>query len=533
MNNINELKNILGADLLSFILGVSADQLDQMTPNNIQAQALSKLEPCVNVFKGQSEFERPLNIAQSLCTYNDELKTSWAIYLHYLCTGTNLPNFDSVRDSAERNLMTVARDTYPSLLIKRDRFGLPTMFTASYTHPNGRQFNADVLRSRNPIRKLFPDAKTYRHYKSHPNDIFSLNRNMILSNGHGGTVSAGMVLESILSSSVYLSDGRHDPVELYCLSAQENYQRLRKTAGRNLLKIKTIIGLSNVELSHDIESCQIASNINIRKFTPIDKSAVLNDVSEPTMIVEIANSVTILDNYLMSDEDPQNPFARYEAHKYSIDKFYAKQQKDLNKVRLAMLLSSTDELIAPGYIFTTALSPIGLSRSSSVSPYRRPTIRYDKQIIDDVRAKLVRKWMNKLDQLPDTLDVSVRRLISAATERIDDADAFIDAVMVWENLFGAKQETTLRIKGAMSLLIEPKDKARRKDLLKEISTLYDKRSRLVHGSPKINTAAMSKDRVRSIELALIALKLVLNSKNLLHASDSETRGQTIMFKLSA
>lgn len=253
-------------------------------------------------------------------------------------------------------------------------------------------------------------------------------------------------------------------------------------------------------MSHDIESYQIASNINIRKFTPIDKSAVLNDVSEPTMIVEIANSVTILDNYLMSDEDPQNPFARYEAHKYSIDKFYAKQQKDLNKVRLAMLLSSTDELIAPGYIFTTALSPIGLSRSSSVSPYRRPTIRYDKQIIDDVRAKLVRKWMNKLDQLPDTLDVNVKRLISAATERIDDADAFIGAVMVWENLFGAKQETALRIKGAMSLLIEPKDKARRKDLLKEISTLYDKRSRLVHGSPKINTPASAR-RIIQIEKA--------------------------------
>lgn len=529
MNNtniVNDIRNVLGADLLAFILGVDVDQLSQLAPNKRQSRVLSELKSYMLALGNPPYYMQSTLINNCICSYITDLKTSLATHWHYFCLNTRIPEFESVKDSAERSLMTLARDVYPKLLIKKHQFDTIASIS-DYKHPSWRQFSADIFRSRNPIGKLFPDALTYRHYKTNPTATLSLNCNMILSNKRGGTVSAGMIPESILTSSVYLPDSVHDSLEIYCLSVQKNYQKLRRTIGRRFLKVKTIIGLSNVELSSDIQSYNIAPNIKIRRATPIDRLTVFANLDEPDLIIEIEDRVDILDSFPMTEDSTP----RYERHRGSIDEFYVNQQRDLDRIRLAMLLASVsaDELIAPGYLFTTALFPITPDRNLSISSHRWPMVRYGRQTIDRRRADLIRKWISKLNKLPDTLDVSVKRLISATMERANDADAFVDAVVVWENLFGGKRETGLRIQGSMSLLLGPKSRTCRKNLIREISGLYDRRSRLIHGDSGIDNSTISVDCARSIELALKSLKLVLNNKNLLRASNSETRSKLIMF----
>jgi hypothetical protein len=94
----------------------------------------------------------------------------------------------------------------------------------------------------------------------------------------------------------------------------------------------------------------------------------------------------------------------------------------------------------------------------------------------------VADWAGLIDaHWTPRLDIAVRRFLSAANSRTDMADRLVDAVIVWENLFGTSQgEPRLRISAALAWLLE-KDSAERETLQSQIRSLYDSRSMIVHG----------------------------------------------------
>lgn len=529
---VNQLRNVLGADLLAFTLNIDVADLEQLAPNSLQSQALEKLAPAIEVLSRQAEFERAANIVQMLCTYNEELDTSWATYLHYFCRATNMPDFSDVRDVTERNLMKIARDIFPVFLSPKDQFGTPNTTIASYMHPASNEFRLSLTKAGNPIRKLFSGIQPYSYYKYHTEELKSINANIMLSNGQSGTIPLYMILDGILSSSSYVPSPNNDEVVMYAQGTRSVYRDIKRLANGRVVDIRTLVGLGNVELSSDIESIRM-KNILIKRPSPVDIYSVFGDETNGmTVAVEIYKKTKILDVYEFTQQDSPQTSARYERYSDVISKHFTQQQRDIDSVRLAMLLASNDEeFIAPSFVFTTQFNPLGPGRNSTLNPYKWPIAQFPVQTIHADQARLMQDWFVRLSDTPKTLDVSIKRLLSAVTERRDAADAFIDAVMVWENLFGAKQETTLRIKGAMSLLLEPKNSAKRKIIMKSISELYDKRSRLVHGSPYVDLANIQEDRTISIYYALESFKKVLTRKSLLMAQDSESRGQIIMFKI--
>ena len=64
------------------------------------------------------------------------------------------------------------------------------------------------------------------------------------------------------------------------------------------------------------------------------------------------------------------------------------------------------------------------------------------------------------------------------SERRNPIDAIIDGVIAWESLFGGPGETKLKVCGSILKLLDPKDKQKLYDELKEV---YNARSRIVHG----------------------------------------------------
>jgi hypothetical protein len=107
-----------------------------------------------------------------------------------------------------------------------------------------------------------------------------------------------------------------------------------------------------------------------------------------------------------------------------------------------------------------------------------------------------------------SIAVAMRRTLSAVAERRSSAeDTLIDAVIAWENLFGTggTSEMTFRVTTALALLLDP-DPASRPALRKELSKVYDLRSKVAHGGevkPKDQLAAR-KDR--AIDVAIEALR---------------------------
>ena len=104
MNNtgiVNDIRNVLGADLLAFILGIDVDQLGQLEPNKRQSRVLSELKSYMLALGNQPYYMQSTLINNCLCSYITDLKTSLATHWHYFCLNTRIPEFESVKDSAE------------------------------------------------------------------------------------------------------------------------------------------------------------------------------------------------------------------------------------------------------------------------------------------------------------------------------------------------------------------------------------------------------------------------------------------------
>jgi hypothetical protein len=127
------------------------------------------------------------------------------------------------------------------------------------------------------------------------------------------------------------------------------------------------------------------------------------------------------------------------------------------------------------------------------------------------------------------LEVSISKLLSAFSQRLDPADRLIDAVTVWESLVGGKQETTLRVTMAMSWLVE-REPAGRDALQGELSHIYDLRSRVVHGDPTSRQEVYDVG-FRAADFAVRAFKALIERRPHMIGMKSSTRSRHLMLGL--
>lgn len=127
--------------------------------------------------------------------------------------------------------------------------------------------------------------------------------------------------------------------------------------------------------------------------------------------------------------------------------------------------------------------------------------------------------------------VSVRRMLQALSERRNPEDVLVDAVIVWENLFGAQQETTHRVSTALAwlLAVDATDRAKRQAAYKK---LYALRSNIVHGSPKVTPEKVAAASRETVQISLAALRAIFEHRpDLLLESTSEARGNKLLLDM--
>jgi hypothetical protein len=108
----------------------------------------------------------------------------------------------------------------------------------------------------------------------------------------------------------------------------------------------------------------------------------------------------------------------------------------------------------------------------------------------------------------ESLEIPTRRLVAATSVRHDIADALVDAVVSWESLFTGSDsgELRFRISAAIAWLLAD-DGNRRLDLHREITRLYDLRSRILHRGVAEQDLAAQRDR--AVELGCRCLRGML------------------------
>jgi hypothetical protein len=134
----------------------------------------------------------------------------------------------------------------------------------------------------------------------------------------------------------------------------------------------------------------------------------------------------------------------------------------------------------------------------------------------------------------DTLshvNLAATRTLRAFTERRNQDDMLIDAVIAWESLFGAKTESTLRVSGALACLLYPPGQDRA-DAQKRYSGIYNSRSEIVHASPTKRTTPLviAENAREAAQVAIRALRVMLRDRQDLIPLESASRGLRLLLE---
>ena len=204
--------------------------------------------------------------------------------------------------------------------------------------------------------------------------------------------------------------------------------------------------------------------------------------------------------------DPDEPLSFFD------QEAAASQQVASQHVALAVLLAVEREDFAVAIpVWSTQVLPaqIGWGFSGSVST--RLFSRSPGEPLREGEIERLRVWAALVAQYYDpSIQVAVRRTLSAIRERIDAEDALIDAVVAWENLFGhgGQTEVIFRVTSALTLLLE-RDPAKRATLRTALGKVYAVRSTVVHGGELRPKDDLQGRKELAIRTAIDALRSLL------------------------
>lgn len=304
---------------------------------------------------------------------------------------------------------------------------------------------------------------------------------------------------------------------------------MRKLARDRRASIPMVISLGNIELG-EVESVplnggRIVSAALLRgSYSAVD--------SESTSLLILDTEISILD--VLDTEEGASGAAGSEmmrrlAHRRAtIDASARVLEREIVRARLAIALGSPDgQQYAPVVRARWMPNPFFAGGGAwSHAPAIR-TIQASVPV-DEGSAALISEWSQRLAALPESLWLGARRLVGAIADRIDALDAFVDAVVCWENLLGADAEVSFRLCAGLALILEPEDLTARAALYRELRELYNVRSGLVHGSREPSHHQAAEYRSRAIDVALKAVRAVFGRPDLLEAKDSNERNRRLL-----
>lgn len=141
--------------------------------------------------------------------------------------------------------------------------------------------------------------------------------------------------------------------------------------------------------------------------------------------------------------------------------------------------------------------------------------------ISPTELPILERWLAALasHEFPK---VSIDRVITMINRNAEHVDAFIDAVIIWENLFSARQTQEVSFRVSMNMACVLSDDSReRVTFQKEIKKLYDLRSKVVHGAHHLDDIGGREVRMRAQEITITAMQRLLSAHPALVGAQSD------------
>jgi hypothetical protein len=299
---------------------------------------------------------------------------------------------------------------------------------------------------------------------------------MLLGPGGGARTSPTGLVTSLLTSALLQIYYLRLPLDesTFVRSVVEGFAQLRRAARGEQIRGYLVIGIAGVTLP---EGAQVS--------TPW---GVLRPAPKPRTVRGIQFGVRPQTTCLLAEprlfsvrfDRAADPTWRSDPAESS-----AERTQVLFPLACALASNETANPAVPLVTFVTFVLPFQHARSYD-TPLLPPRIKPAVDIAD--RGVALEEWSRVVDGAhTPSVDIAARRLVSASAQRMDDTDALIDAVVVWENLVGTSSELTFRVTAALAKALEP-DRVKRRALQKSLAKVYAIRSRVVHGAAVKQTA---------------------------------------------
>ncbi len=209
--------------------------------------------------------------------------------------------------------------------------------------------------------------------------------------------------------------------------------------------------------------------------------------------------------------------------------FFTKMHLLIKNVRLALVLALSDEqnafqsFIEGDYLITPTGNLNSFMQRDVVIGRRPAKLQLNQKSVNQLSIK----YLSIVDADLSSIEIAVKRLLSAVCTRDNDDDALIDAVMCWENIIGSESEVTFRICASIAKLLA-KDSTERSDIYGKLKNIYRARSSLVHGNSAYKTD--SDITQQAIFYAICLLNAILRDNKLLQMTSAK-RSEYIMLNM--
>lgn len=520
------LVSYLGAGLVCYVL--ATDEMpdsDSFTSQQVEVAAA-----LVAMFSGSDvddwgPWRRWQDISSKLCRYDGDRSGSTATLFHYHCGGQRADT--SSADQVEELLCRLAADAYPMFLVGGIHDGIPLPGVGVRDHPLFWETLREIFQPGEPLMALFPDADFSFDLKQNPEKLYGHNAAVRWSDGSASTISLTGIPDSILRTSNGAAQAGYTPMVAYVRSVRRSLATARALAERRDTEVPALAGCYSAALADGTLELSL-DGARFRRKTPMDHELVGQSRQE-SVVIEVSTKFCIVQNLEL---DGNTWGLGTQAQQVAAEKFRDHLQDRISRARMAVLLASRDgETLAVGQSFLTIPNPLAQGGSWSRSPLAWPVAQFHSRPLSVEDEPAIQSWDALLGTIPQGLKTGQQRLLAAVSERYSPHDGFIDAVITWENLFGAKGDTSLRVCGSIARVLHPANAEESAAFYREAKVLYDKRSGLVHGGEnRITQAEAVKFRDRAVHIAIDAWRSVLSSDRLREAKDSPERGNLVMIQ---
>src|SRR6266496_886032 len=389
------------------------------------------------------------------------------------------------------------------------------------------------------LAEFFPVLREKASDELDADSIKNLQSIIVWSDGSSEGMTPLTLCAAILSDVFrYLWSWRDDPsLDDALKRLPDSIELARNLAEKRTVKIPAVVSIHNIGLMRGRTTIQIGRAI-LRQPIRHDRfrlAAIALGQDANALVLRLETDFSAVHIRATSrdanrDEEQQKTQHLIETiGQKSMERQIRRLQDEVNRVCLAIVLASPPgKVLSPVQGWSSAVNPLSDMNRSQISNARSLNAPYPAQKIGKVTERRIARFASLIERHPDVLKAGIRRLLLAITERMYPEDGFVDAIICWENLFSGSPETTLRVCGSMAKLLSPANDDRRRNMYKELSTLYRQRSNIVHGSADDIPEEIYKSRDSAIKYAMDALRIIYMRDDLLGINDSSERGRMVL-----